>query len=120
MSLRSAEGLLIPTNRADETMTDFDQSADGAHPRPAAPHPADPGAEWTLTCDPTAEELYHYIDGYLTEPRRSELRTHIETCPGCEDVYHFQLGLRTMLGSCREELPPEVKQRLLESISKLF
>ncbi len=74
----------------------------------------------TWTCDPTIEELYRYIDDGLGEPQRSQFRSHLEWCTGCDDIVHFHLGLKSMLGSCREEMPPDVRQRLLDSITKLF
>ena len=80
----------------------------------------DPDAHPSWSCNPTLEELYHYIDGRLTEPQRSQFQSHLQLCTGCDDVVHFHLGLRSMLGSCREEMPPEVRQRLLDSITKLF
>lgn len=80
--------------------------------------PEDPDP--TLQCNPTLEELYQYIDGHLGEPRLSQFASHFQQCTGCDDVLHFHLGLKSMLGSCREEMPPEVRQRLLDSITKLF
>ena len=74
----------------------------------------------TWTCNPTLEELYTYIDDRLGEPRQSQFRSHLQSCDGCDDIVHFHLGLKSMLGSCREEMPPEVRQRLLDSITKLF
>lgn len=79
---------------------------------------SEPATTWT--CNPTLEDLYHYIDGRLTEPQHSQVRSHLQLCTGCDDVVHFHLGLKTMLGSCREDMPPEVRQRLLDSITKLF
>ncbi len=89
-------------------MNDSDPDQDGAEPIP------------TWTCNPSLEELYRYIDGRLAEPQRSEVRSHLQLCPGCDDVVHFHLGLRSMLGCCREDMPPEVRQRLIDSITKLF
>jgi len=80
----------------------------------------EPEPECSVSCDPTIEELYSYIDGYLGEPRKTEFKSHLETCTGCDDVYHFHIGLRSMLGSCREEMPADVRRRLLDSITKLF
>lgn len=82
------------------------------------PHGDQPKPTWT--CNPTLEELYGYIDNQFGEPRQTEFRSHLQMCTGCDDVVHFHLGLRSMLGSCREDMPPEVKERLLNSITKLF
>jgi len=82
------------------------------------PDPDDPKLTWT--CNPTLDELYRYIDNQVDEPQQSEFKSHLSMCTGCDDIVHFHLGLRSMLGSCREEMPPEVRQRLLDSITKLF
>ncbi|MDH3300380.1 MAG: zf-HC2 domain-containing protein [Acidimicrobiia bacterium] len=74
----------------------------------------------TWSCNPTLEELYTYIDDRLGEPQRSQFQSHLQFCTGCDDIVHFHVGLKSMLGSCREEMPAEVRQRLLDSITKLF
>lgn len=89
-------------------MTTSDSDADGQEPT------------HTWTCNPSLEELYHYIDGRLGEPQQTKFSSHLQLCTGCDDVVHFHLGLKSMLGSCREDMPPEFRQRLLDSITKLF
>ncbi len=74
----------------------------------------------TWRCDPTLEEVYRFISGRVSETEQSEFHHHLEDCPGCDDILHFHRSLRTMMGSCREDMPPDVRQRLLDSITKLF
>jgi mycothiol system anti-sigma-R factor len=74
-----------------------------------------------FTCNPSIEQLYDYMGGNLSEPKMSQFNTHLQLCSGCDDVFHFHQGLLTLLGnSCREELPLELRQRLLDSITRLF
>ena len=74
-----------------------------------------------LSCNPTLQELYDYLGGNLSESQRAQVQSHVVGCPGCDDVLHFHQGLISMIGSsCRSELPPEVRRRVLDSITKLF
>ncbi len=76
-----------------------------------------------LSCNVSSEDVYRMLDGYFEgiDATRSEtLSSHLKNCDCCSDVMQFQLGLRTVIGSgCREELPDDVRQRLLESLHKL-
>jgi mycothiol system anti-sigma-R factor len=74
-----------------------------------------------LSCNPTLQQLYDFLDGRLDETEKSLLQSHFKMCTGCDDVFHFHAQLRTMIGvRCREEMPADVRQRLLDSITKLF
>ncbi len=75
----------------------------------------------SINCNPTIEQLYDYMGGNLADTKMSEFGTHLALCPGCDDVFHFHQGLLNMLSSsCREEMPPELRQKLLDSITRLF
>ncbi|MDH3294537.1 MAG: zf-HC2 domain-containing protein [Acidimicrobiia bacterium] len=74
-----------------------------------------------LSCNPTMQQLYDYLGGDLSDPVMSEFRSHLQLCPGCDDVFHFHQGLLHMVGSsCREEIPAELRRKLRESITRLF
>jgi mycothiol system anti-sigma-R factor len=74
-----------------------------------------------ISCNPTIEQLYDFMGGNLNDVKMSQFNSHLQLCPGCDDVFHFHQGLLNMLGSsCREEIPAELRQRLLDSITKLF
>ncbi len=76
-----------------------------------------------LSCNVSSEDVYRVLDGHFDgfdRSRRETLSSHIEDCDCCTDVFQFQLGLRSVIGSgCREELPDDVRQRLLDSLNKL-
>ena len=40
-------------------------------------------------------ELYHYLDGELTEERREEIRVHLDWCGPCGGAAEFEAELRT-------------------------
>ena len=53
-----------------------------------------------LTGDPCFDAvnvLFHYLDGELTEARRTTISTHIEVCGSCLSTYSFQTELRTVV-----------------------
>lgn len=81
------------------------------------------GNIWDRGCSgiPTLEEIYKYIDGVLDDSQRDRFRSHLERCDGCEDVYHFELGLRSVIGSrVRRAMPPDARRRVMDSIENLF
>ncbi len=74
-----------------------------------------------FSCNPTVEELYNYIDGYLDDSQRAEFRSHLQRCNGCDDVYHFEVGLRSFIGSrVRQVMPPDARRRIMDSLENLF
>ena len=68
-------------------------------------------------CQPSLEELYNYMDGYMDEQRQAAVRTHLSNCGGCEEFYHFQASFRHLIGKrCRTELPEDLSKRIFQSI----
>ena len=43
-------------------------------------------------CQPSLEELYNYMDGYMDEQRQAAVRTHLSKCGGCEEFYQVLSG----------------------------
>lgn len=77
-------------------------------------------SEQPLTCSVSSEDMYRVIDGYVERSQGFDLADHIDDCDCCSDVYRFQLGLRSVIGiGCREELPADVRQRILDSLTQL-
>ncbi|MGH1489900.1 MAG: anti-sigma factor family protein [Acidimicrobiales bacterium] len=71
-------------------------------------------------CQPSLEEIYKYMDGYLDEDRQSVVSSHLHNCGGCDDLYHFQAGLKNLLGTrCQSELPADLPQRVFRAITDL-
>jgi anti-sigma factor RsiW len=48
-------------------------------------------------CDP--EAIFELADGALGPERAREVRDHLETCPGCGELYEKELELNAFLGS---------------------
>ncbi len=74
----------------------------------------------SLGCQPSLEELYRYMDGFLDDGRRERIRSHLEACGGCDELYHFHTGLRHLVGRrCQADLPPDLPQRVFKAITDL-
>lgn len=65
-------------------------------------------------CSEAIESLYSYLDGELTDVRRSFIQQHLDDCSPCLEAYDFEAELRIVIASkCRDEVPAELKERLL-------
>ncbi|MGI9595149.1 MAG: anti-sigma factor family protein [Acidimicrobiales bacterium] len=86
---------------------------------PDTESPLGNAAGWgPMGCQPSLEEIYRYMDGYLDEDRQARITSHLHHCGGCDDFYHFQAGLRQLLGTrCRTELPADLAQRVFRAVT---
>lgn len=68
-------------------------------------------------CDETLHELYHFLDGELTEERRAHIRAHLEGCPPCFEAFDFEAELKIVIQSrCQERVPDDLRRRIAEAI----
>jgi mycothiol system anti-sigma-R factor len=73
----------------------------------------------TVDCTEAVHELYRYLDGELTEERRSEIRIHLEWCGPCSGAAEFEAELRNVIASrCRDRVPESLIQRVAEAIQR--
>lgn len=71
-------------------------------------------------CVEAVEVLYHYIDGDLTEDRRTLIRRHLDDCPPCLDAFDFEIELRAVVQQkCREHVPDGLKKRVFDALRNL-
>jgi mycothiol system anti-sigma-R factor len=70
-----------------------------------------------MDCDKAIYRVYGYLDGELTVWRRWTIRRHLGKCPPCAQGFDFEVELRQVISSkCRDEMPPELKQRIAEAL----
>lgn len=70
-----------------------------------------------VDCDEAVHQLYHYLDGELTEERRHEIAVHLDDCHWCGGAAEFEAELRTVISSrCRDRVPPALIKRVAEAI----
>lgn len=57
-------------------------------------------------CEDALHELYQFLDGELTEDRRSAIRQHLDECHPCAQPYDFEAELREVVRrKCQEQVP---------------
>ena len=70
-----------------------------------------------VDCNETIERLYFFLDGELTEERRTEIRIHLDDCSPCLEAFDFEAELRQVIASrCKDHVPDVLRQRVLEAI----
>ena len=64
-------------------------------------------------CEDVLHDLYTFLDDETTPENRDRIRQHLEACQDCLEAFDFELELRHVIAAkCRDEVPPEVMQRL--------
>ena len=68
-------------------------------------------------CSETLHQLYHFLDGELTDAKRVEIRDHLEACPPCFEAFDFEAEIKAYVAQkCRERVPDELRARIAEVI----
>jgi mycothiol system anti-sigma-R factor len=69
-------------------------------------------------CDEALHELYTFLDGELTDDRRTRIRTHLDDCSPCLEVFDFEAELRIVIKhKCQDQVPDALRQRIFDSIA---
>jgi len=73
--------------------------------------------ESEVDCNETIERLYHYLDGELTDERRSEIKRHLDDCPPCLGAFDFEAELRVVIADrCRDRVPESLRRRIHDAL----
>jgi mycothiol system anti-sigma-R factor len=73
-----------------------------------------------ITCAEAVERLWAYLDGVLTADDKAALEEHLGFCRVCCGEAEFAQELRGFLArSAVEELPEDVRARLIASLDEL-
>ena len=76
----------------------------------------DPDAEHA-DCADALHELYHFLDGELTDDKKVLIREHLEGCPPCFEAFDFEAEIKAYVASkCREKSPDALRARIAEAI----
>lgn len=88
-------------------------AAPGATDQPSA------GGLFGFDCDDAVHQLYHYLDGELTEERREQISIHLDRCGPCAGAVHFEAELRRVIASrCRDRVPESLIRRVAAAIDE--
>lgn len=70
-----------------------------------------------MDCNEAVHQLYHYLDGELTEERRQLISVHLDECRSCADAAGFEAELRSVIANrCRDRVPEDLKARIAGAI----
>jgi len=73
----------------------------------------------SVDCTEAVHELYRYLDGELTEERRSEIRIHLEWCGPCSGAAEFEAELRRIIATrCQDRVPDSLISKVAEAIER--
>jgi mycothiol system anti-sigma-R factor len=73
--------------------------------------------ESEVDCNETIERLYHYLDGALTDERRSEIKQHLDECAPCLGAFDFEVELRHVIANrCKDHVPDALRQRVHDAL----
>jgi mycothiol system anti-sigma-R factor len=71
-------------------------------------------------CANSLHELYAYLDGELTDDRRTHIQSHLDGCMPCYEAYDFEAELRIVISArCREEVPDDLRNRVADALREL-
>ena len=77
----------------------------------------DPDAPQHGGCADALHELYHFLDGELTEEKKVLIQGHLEGCPPCYEAFDFEAEIKAYIASkCREKSPDALRARIAEVI----
>ena len=67
----------------------------------------------TDPCEQALHELYHFLDGALTDERRTLISSHLDDCNTCLGAFDFETELRHVVAErCRESVPDHLRLRI--------
>jgi len=74
-----------------------------------------------VDCQAALTELSTYLDGELTEARRSLIAHHLDDCNPCLEIYDFEAELRMVIQRrCQDEVPETLRLRVEAQLRQTF
>ena len=68
---------------------------------------ADHAHNETSPCEEALAELYTFLDGELTDAKRSAISSHLEACNPCVEIFDFEAELRIVVSTKAVEQVPD-------------
>ena len=73
----------------------------------------------TVNCDEAVHQLYHFLDGELTEERRVLIAEHLTYCAPCGGAVEFEAELRVVIANrCKDHVPESLIRRIADAIDE--
>ncbi|MHB1711071.1 MAG: mycothiol system anti-sigma-R factor [Acidimicrobiales bacterium] len=90
-----------------------DLDEQGVDPTDPTTSPVGGGIPAFVNCDETIERLYTYLDGELTDARRTVIARHLDLCGPCVDAFGFEAELRKVIANrCKDRVPQALIERV--------
>jgi mycothiol system anti-sigma-R factor len=71
----------------------------------------------TGNCNDALRELYEYLDGELTDERKTHILGHLEGCNPCLEAFDFEAELRILIAKkCQSEVPDALRDRVMAAL----
>jgi mycothiol system anti-sigma-R factor len=68
-------------------------------------------------CNDALHTLYEYLDGELTDDRRSIIQRHLDTCQPCAEPYDFEAELRSVVRrKCQDQVPESLREKVRKAL----
>jgi mycothiol system anti-sigma-R factor len=72
-----------------------------------------------LSCNDAVQELFFFLDGELTDDKRTVIAKHLDHCAPCGSAAHFEAELRQVIvDRCAERVPPALIEQVAKSIEE--
>jgi mycothiol system anti-sigma-R factor len=74
-----------------------------------------------VDCEAALAEIYTYLDGELTDEKRTLIAGHLEGCNPCIEAFDFEAELRIVISTrCRrDEVPETLRIRIAEKLTMI-
>lgn len=70
-------------------------------------------------CQAMIARLYHFLDGELTEARRSKIQSHLDACPSCFSAFDFEAELRLVVQKrVHVRVPESLAERIRSALPR--
>jgi mycothiol system anti-sigma-R factor len=67
-----------------------------------------------MDCVEIQERLEQFVDRELSTAEAAEVQAHLDACPPCVQMYHFETGMRRLVRrACCEAAPESLRARIL-------
>ena len=72
-----------------------------------------------MNCNEVEARLYQYLDRELNAEEIVEVKQHLEACPPCLQIFHYEDHMRRLVrqACCGESAPLSLRERILEGRS---
>jgi mycothiol system anti-sigma-R factor len=70
-----------------------------------------------INCGDALHQLYEFLDGELTDEKRTAIADHLDHCAPCDEAAKFETELRHVIADrCQEEVPEDLMHRIAAAL----